>query len=309
VFLAATEALGQADEEMKIGEALAVVNQCARTVVGSQQAEQEAWALAAAMAAFQHKEVVEMAEDTARQAVALLQSQSIDIATVESTVGPFMGPYRAAADLVPSADDAAMAKAYVVGMVVPQEQHEEEVGANDDIEALFGGSFEDDIVEPEMTDKQVALLASFETAHHEEGTCQFMTAEREALAAMLVVRANKAREAACVLAEAKATLELAAREEAAHAKEAAHEANRAVARAEELTEEAAADAAAQEEMSRDRCHWDDDMATARHAREVHELATQRRHRQNLARRQAIRARKDGGEGSNTIDLGWGDDLL
>jgi hypothetical protein len=74
-------------------------------------------------------------------------------------------------------------------------------------------------------------------------------------------------------------------------------------RAEELAEEAAAEAAAQEEMARDRRRWDNDMATARRAREVHELAIQRRHRWNLARRQA------GGEGSNTVDLGWGDDLL
>jgi hypothetical protein len=82
-----------------------------------------------------------------------------------------------------------------------------------------------------------------------------------------------------------------------------------VARAEELAEEAAAEAAAQEEMARDRRRWDNDMATARRAREVDELAIQRRHRWNLACRQAIRARQAGGEGSNTVDLGWGDDLL
>jgi hypothetical protein len=52
------------------------------------------------------------------------------------------------------------------------------------------------------------------------------------------------------------------------------------------------------------------MAMVRHAREVHELATQRRHRQNLARRIAIRARQaDYDEGSNAVDPGWGDDLL
>jgi hypothetical protein len=39
------------------------------------------------------------------------------MAIVESTIGPFMGPYRAAVDLVASADDAAMDKAYMVGMV------------------------------------------------------------------------------------------------------------------------------------------------------------------------------------------------
>jgi hypothetical protein len=53
--------------------------------------------------------------------VALLQAQSIGIATVESTAGPFFGPYHTAIDLVAWADDATMAKAYVVGMVVPQE--------------------------------------------------------------------------------------------------------------------------------------------------------------------------------------------
>jgi hypothetical protein len=37
--------------------------------------------------------------------VALLQSQSVDIAFIESTVGPFLGLYRAAVDLVTSTDD------------------------------------------------------------------------------------------------------------------------------------------------------------------------------------------------------------
>jgi hypothetical protein len=53
---------------------------------------------------------------------------------------PFLGPYRATVDLVASTENAAMAEAYVVGMVVPQEQHVEEVGTSDDIEALFGDS-------------------------------------------------------------------------------------------------------------------------------------------------------------------------
>jgi hypothetical protein len=152
---------------------------------------------------------------------------------------------------------------------------------------------------PATTDEQVALLASSETAHCEEGTRQFTAAEREALAAMLVVRANAAREvvranvareatrvaaqeeAARVAARvAEAAAELAVQEEAAHA----------VARAEELAEEAAADVAAQEEMVRDRRRWDEDMEAARCAREIHELASQRRHHRNLARRQAIHAR-------------------
>jgi hypothetical protein len=70
-------------------------------------------------------------------------------------------------------------------------------------------------------DAKVALMASFEMAHREESTRQFMTAEREALTAMLAVRANAAREAAHVTAEeeaarvaaraAEAALDLAAR--------------------------------------------------------------------------------------------------
>jgi hypothetical protein len=51
-FVAATEALVQADEEKRIGEALVVVNQRAHCVVGSHHAEQEAWALAATVVAY-----------------------------------------------------------------------------------------------------------------------------------------------------------------------------------------------------------------------------------------------------------------
>jgi hypothetical protein len=119
VFVAATEVVAQAEEEKRVGEALQVVNGRTRTVVGSRQTEEEAWALAATVAVHQDKEVMEVA---ARQTVALLQSQSIDIATVESTAGPFLGSYHAAVDLVASANDAAMAEAYVVGMGVPQEE-------------------------------------------------------------------------------------------------------------------------------------------------------------------------------------------
>jgi hypothetical protein len=57
---------------------------------------------------------------------------------------------------------------------------------------------------PATTAEQVALLASFETAYREQVTHQFMAAEREALASMLVVRGNVAREAVCVAAEEKA---------------------------------------------------------------------------------------------------------
>jgi hypothetical protein len=159
-----------------------------------------------------------------------------------------------------------MAEAYVVGMVVPHEHPNKEDGMSDDIEALFGDSDDGDVVMPATTDEQVALMVSFETAHREEGTRLFMATEREALAAMLVVRANAAREAARVAAQAEAdhvaarVAELAAREEVAHA----------AAWVEELIEEAAA---VQEEMARDHRRWDDDMAAARSAREVQELAT------------------------------------
>jgi hypothetical protein len=113
---------------------------------------------------------MEVAEDAARQAVALLQVQFVDVATVESIVGPFLRPYHTAVDLVASADDAAMAEAYVVGMVVPHDQPEEQDDASDDIEALFGGSSDGDATIPVMTDEQVALLTSFETTHREKVT-------------------------------------------------------------------------------------------------------------------------------------------
>jgi hypothetical protein len=51
-FVAAIEALVQADEEKRVGEALLVVNQRTRSIVGSRQADQEAWALAADVAAY-----------------------------------------------------------------------------------------------------------------------------------------------------------------------------------------------------------------------------------------------------------------
>jgi hypothetical protein len=95
------------------------------------------------------------------------------------------------------------------------------------------------VVAPATTDEQVALMASFEMVHREESTRQFMAAEWEALASMLVVRANAARKAARVAAEeeaarvathaAEVALELAARVEAAVAEEAAREAAHAVA--------------------------------------------------------------------------------
>jgi hypothetical protein len=73
-FVAATEAVVQAEEEKRAGEALWLVNGHARTIVGSSQAREEAWALAVAVAVHQEKEEMEVAEDGVRQEVALLQS-------------------------------------------------------------------------------------------------------------------------------------------------------------------------------------------------------------------------------------------
>jgi hypothetical protein len=70
VFVAATEVVVQDEEEKRVGEVLLVVNRHACNVVGSRQAE--AWALVAAVAAHQEKEVMEVVEDVAHQAVALL---------------------------------------------------------------------------------------------------------------------------------------------------------------------------------------------------------------------------------------------
>jgi hypothetical protein len=52
-------------------------------------------------------------------AIAMLQDESVDMATVSLTAKPFLFPCRATADLVALADDVAMAEAYVVGMVAP----------------------------------------------------------------------------------------------------------------------------------------------------------------------------------------------
>jgi hypothetical protein len=124
-----------------------------------------------------------------------------------------------------------------------------------------------------------------------------MDAEREALAAVLMVCANATREAVLVAAQEAATMETAHAEEEASAVAAQEEAARAVVR----VEEGATDAAARTEMARDRRRWDEDMAMARRAREIHELASERHHRRNLAR--ARHARQTDGEGSNTVDAG------
>jgi hypothetical protein len=223
--------------------------------------------MAAAVAAHQEKEVLEVAEDAARQAVALLQAQSVDIATVESTAGAFLGPYRAIVDLVASADDAAMAEVYVVGMVVLQESPDEEDGASDEIEALFSDSNDGDVVMPATTDEQVALMASFETAHRKKSTRLFMGAEREALTAMLVVRANAAREAARGGPGGGGSCGGGSGVGCPGGGDSCGSACGGA------RQGAAAEAATQEDMARDRRRWDDNMAAARRTHEVHELAT------------------------------------
>jgi hypothetical protein len=141
----------------------------------------------------------------------------------------------------------------------------------------------------------VALLASFETAYREQVTCQFMTTERESLAAMLVVRANTAREAAHV----------AAQEEAARMAEGAAAAAQEAARAEEIAEEATSEAAAREEMARTgrarRRTWQRRGVPARSTSSRTSAATASVW---LAGRPTTRTRPTG-EGSNAVDTGWG----
>jgi hypothetical protein len=121
---------------------------------------------------------------------------------------------------------------------------------------------------------------------------------------MLVVHANAAREAALVAAQEEVAMEAAhAAMEAVHA---AEEASTVAAQEEEArvavrAEEGAVDAAARTEMARDNRRWGEDMATARRAREIHELASERHHRRNLAH--ARRARQTDGKGSNAVDAG------
>jgi hypothetical protein len=62
---------------------------------------------------------------TARQTITMLQDQLVNMATIGSMAdGTFLGPYLATADFIASTDDAAMAEAYVVTMVVPQDAEE-----------------------------------------------------------------------------------------------------------------------------------------------------------------------------------------
>jgi hypothetical protein len=112
-----------------------------------------------------------------------------------------------------------------------------------------------------------------------------MDAEREALAAMLMVCTNATREAALVAAQEEAAMEAARAAEEASAVAAQEEAARAVVRA----EEGAADVAARTEMARDHHRWDEDMATARRAREIHELASEPHHRRNLPHAEGFRS--------------------
>jgi hypothetical protein len=103
---------------------------------------------------------------------------------------PFLGPYRATADLIASADDTMMEEVYVVGMVMPQEPDEQDSNDNN-TETIF--SDDDKVDVPMMSNEQASLVKSFETDNPEEGLRQFMAAGREAPAAMLPMRANMAR--------------------------------------------------------------------------------------------------------------------
>jgi hypothetical protein len=76
----------------------------------------------------------DLEEEAACQAVAMLQDESIDVAIVVLMAGTFLSPYRAAANRVVLDDDAAMAKAYLVGMVMPHDVKEEDSDI-EDIEA------------------------------------------------------------------------------------------------------------------------------------------------------------------------------
>jgi hypothetical protein len=68
--MTATKVVVQDEEEKRLGEARQVINSRPRTMLGSRQAEEEAWALA--VAAHQEKEVLVVAEYPACQAMALL---------------------------------------------------------------------------------------------------------------------------------------------------------------------------------------------------------------------------------------------
>jgi hypothetical protein len=54
------------------------------------------------------KAAVVVAEEAARQVITMIHDQSVDLAMVGSMAGPFLGPYRATADLITLADDTAM---------------------------------------------------------------------------------------------------------------------------------------------------------------------------------------------------------
>jgi hypothetical protein len=173
-----------------------------------------------------------------------------DIATVGSTAGPFLRPYLAAADLIAEADDAAMAEVEVVAAAQPQEAEDDDL---DDLDGLF----DDEKVAPATSDEQAVLLASFETARREEDTRLFMAVEREALSAMLVVRAAAAKRAATEMAAEEAELGAALAEESARDRarwEADWEAKRAAARSRrDAANAAAADLEARRREKVERC--------------------------------------------------------
>jgi hypothetical protein len=145
-------------------------------------------------------------------------------------------------NLIAEANDAAMVEVEVVAAAQPQEAED------DDLDGLF----DDEEVAPATSDEQVVLLASFETARHKEDTRLFIAAEREALSAMLMVRAAASKHAAEELEAAalQRTNRLLVRERAV---------------AEMAAEEAELGAALAEESARDRVCWEADWEANRAA--------------------------------------------
>jgi hypothetical protein len=192
-----------------------------------------------------------VAEAAASGVAALVEAEreaaAHDIATVGSTAGPFLRPYLTAADLIAEADDAAMAEVEVVAAAQPQEAED------DDLDGLL----DDEEAAPATSDEQAVQLASFETARREEDTRLFMAAEREALSAMLMVRATAVKRAAAEMAAEEAALGAALAEEIARDRarwEADWEANRAAARSRcDAANAAAADLEAQRRGKVERC--------------------------------------------------------
>jgi hypothetical protein len=100
------------EAEMRAAEAATVAQH--EEVEAKARVAEATKALEAARASEETTTLANLAEEAARQVIAMLQAKSDDAATVAD--GPFLGPYCATVDLAASADDVAMTKAYVVGI-------------------------------------------------------------------------------------------------------------------------------------------------------------------------------------------------